>query len=354
MSSALASTNIRYWSTVFPVVCAELGRWREAATAIPDPAARALALNKLQAERFNVQLAGTFATLAPPSERRRVAVANVALQVLYDYLDVLEERSHAPQEPLARALIDAVGLDPIEIDRPAVDRDLYVRRLAEVVRETLAALPAAGAVNDAVRRAAERCASAQTHGHAATGDGARARHAEAELCRWARSRARDSGLGWPEWLAGAQASVLCMHALIAAAADPRTTRADAARLDALYLSIGALTMLDSLIDRVEDAAAGERGYRRFYQSSEEMGLALAHAARQATRQAQAMPRSSRHLTILVGVVAYYASAPPATSASARTVMERVRAELGGEIVPAVALMRAWRALKRGGRAFERN
>jgi hypothetical protein len=52
------------------------------------------------------------------------------------------------------------------------------------------------------------------------------------------------------------------HALLAAAADARTTAAEATRIDAAYFpSIGALTvLLDDLIDREEDLAGGEHNY----------------------------------------------------------------------------------------------
>ena len=102
--------------------------------------------------------------------------------------------------------------------------------------------------------AARRCVQAQTRLHAAAtlGDG--------QLERWAREHAEGSGLQWREYAAGGASSVLAVHALIAAAADPATTKSDAERIDRAYLAIGAvITILDSLVDRAADAAAGQRG-----------------------------------------------------------------------------------------------
>ena len=49
---------------------------------------------------------------------------------------------------------------------------------------------------------------------------------------------------------------------------------------------------------------------------------------------------------LVGVVAYYGSAPGAGSASALPVIAHMRSELRPLITPTLAIMRAWRLAKR--------
>ena len=209
------------------------------------------------------------------------------------------------------------------------------------VRLELSRLPAAAAVAAVARASAARCAEAQMRSHAA----ARAGTID-ELELWAAREAADTALGWPEYLAGAAASVLAVHALIAAAADARTTPREAAELDAAYLAIGAVTMLDSLIDRDADIATGQLLYASFYESPEAMASALLSAAGEATRQARPLPRAAHHAMTLVGVVAYYASAPAAKSAFAEPVMARLRRELRPLITPTLALLRAWRLAKR--------
>jgi hypothetical protein len=49
---------------------------------------------------------------------------------------------------------------------------------------------------------------------------------------------------------------------------------------------------------------------------------------------------------LVGVVAYYLSAPTAGSAFARPVTRRIRSELQPLIAPTLAVMHGWRLAKR--------
>jgi tetraprenyl-beta-curcumene synthase len=371
---ALLLANARYWSTVAPLVHAQLSRWERRAEAIPDPQLRTPALDKLRGERFNVQSAATLATLAPRAHRAGATRATVALQVMYDYLDLLTEQ---PLPDPARggrrlftALLDALTLEPEtgggprepqaggpELQAGEGPRELqaggdyyrhhpragdggYLGELVRTVRLELSRLPAAAAVAAVARESAARCAQAQVLGHAA----ARAGTDELEL--WARREATDTTLGWPEYLAGAAASVLAVHALIAAAADARTTSADAVEIDAAYLSIGALTMLDSLIDRDADIATGQLGYARFYASPEAMATALVGVARDATRRARLLPRAAHHVMTLVGIVAYYASAPAAKRASAQPVTARLIAELRPLIAPTLALMRSWRLAKR--------
>jgi hypothetical protein len=311
---ALLLANVRYWTTVAPRMRKQLVRWEIEADAIPDRRRRALASVKLREERFNVELAATLATLAPRARRRAVTDAIVAVQVAYDYHDALNERALS------------------------FDDDRHLARLARAARVTLAGLPAAPAVEPAIEEAIARCAQAQALAHAG---------AEEEIERWAADRARNTGLAWPELLAGAQASVLCVHALIAAAADRRTTREQAARLDALYLRIGALTMLDSLIDREQDAARGERGYLARYGDAGLMAARLAVVAAQARHMARTVPHGSHHLVTMAGIAACYGSAPAAAEPQAGPVFAAVRRELGFALTaPTLALMRIWRLYKR--------
>jgi hypothetical protein len=314
--AALARANARYWLTVAPSVRAQLDRWRLRAEALADPGRRALALAKLRRERFNPQLAATLATQAPVALRGAVTEAIVAEQVVYDYRDALGER--------------LLG-----------DDDAYSRELTEAALGALQRLPGRGAVAGALRASGLRCAEAQRRGHAAIdGDD------DATLRAWAQREARDTGLGWPEWLAGAQGSVLATHALVALAADERATGAQARALDRAYLSIAALTMLDSLVDRERGADAHELDYTRWYESPEQMGERLAAATRDALRRARLAPGGAHHAMTLTGVVGYYASAPAAREPRARAVFAAVKAELGAALIPALVTMRAWRAAKR--------
>jgi tetraprenyl-beta-curcumene synthase len=367
---ALLLANARYWSGTATLARSQLARWERRAHAIPDPLLAAAAQGNLREERFNAELAATLATLAPRTLRARTVAAIVALQVAYDYLDTLTEQPTATRllvdrlddgRRLHHALRDAVA-------PPAGERDEdyyeglrqthdggYLRELVDTVRGALSGLPAAAAVAPVARDAAERCAEAQVRAHAA------ARTGDTELERWARGAAAGYRLGkqtavpapgplgegrtaleWPEFLAGAQASVLALHALIAAAADARTSRREAERIDALYLSIAALSMLDSLIDSEQDAASGEPGYAQRYDSPEQLAGRLGELARDAARQTRGLAHAGHHAMTLAGVVAFYASDPAARGPLAEPAVARLRGELAPLIAPTLAIMRIWR------------
>jgi hypothetical protein len=140
--------------------------------------------------------------------------------------------------------------------------------------------------------------------------------------------------------------VLGTHALVVLAADASATRAQALALDRLYVSIGALSMLDSVIDRRPGSFAYELGYERLYPSLAQMGQRLAATVCDARERARCVPNGAHHLVTLAGVVAYYASAPQARDPHARAVLTPVRAELGTALAAPLALMRAWRLAKR--------
>ncbi|HXR61823.1 MAG TPA: DUF2600 family protein, partial [Solirubrobacterales bacterium] len=192
-----------YVATVLPKVRKELRRWRRLAEAIPDSKRRERALSALAEKAENVEAVAVFAMLAPRRRRAAVLRAIVPLQVAIDYLDTLEEAGE-----------DGSG-------------DAYLGALqAGWVRE-IEALPACGVVVELLRGAVDRCGEGQRQTHAAAAGDA------APLRRWAEGLDPSGDHRWWELAAGASSSVAA-HALIAAAADPRTTPEDAASIDRAY------------------------------------------------------------------------------------------------------------------------
>jgi tetraprenyl-beta-curcumene synthase len=363
---ALGVANARYWRSVAPLARAQLERWEQRARAIGDPALRELALAKLGAERFNAEVAATLATLAPRAQRARTVEAIVALEVMYDYLDGLTEQPVADPlrggRELFRAFTDALGGadagggDPLDgADAPDyfrhhhADDGGYLAALSAATSAALAGLPAWSAVADVAQHSAARCAEAQVRVHAAPRAGA------AQLEEWMRAQATSTGLQWRELMAGAVSSVLAVHALIAVAADARTTAAEAAAVDCAYLSISALsTMLDSLIDYEQDSCRGEAWYVRHYDSRAALAERAAILTGEAKRQAQTLPNAAHHTITLVGVVAYYTSAPQARRGIAAPLYQRMHEQLGRSMAPTLAVMRAWRGAKTLRAALSRN
>jgi len=349
---ALVVANVRYWSTVAPIVRRELRCWARRAQAIEDPELRALALEKLRGEGFHAEAAAMLATLAPRRHRKDVVEAIVALELLFDYLDGLTERPSGDPlgdgELLFKAFSDAVVVPGAgagkKLELPPRSDDGYLELLSRTVSCALARLPAASAISEVAQRIASLGGQAQTRMHAAS------RLGTAQVEEWAREEADGTGLQWRELLAGAASSVLVLHALIAAAADSHTTGAEAEEIASAYLSICVpLTLLDGLVDHDRDMRSVEAdrpGYLSFYGNPDELSRALTDATRRAAPRARALRHGPHHAVTLVGVVAYYASAPGARDEPAAPIVARLLAQLRPLISPTLALMRCWRLAKR--------
>jgi tetraprenyl-beta-curcumene synthase len=344
-TAALAMANARYWSTVAPVVRAELKHWRRRAAAIPDPDLRELALGKLERERFNAEAGAMLATLAPRAHRTDAVRAIVALELLFDLLDGLTERPL--QDPIADGerlfsdFIDAVRARPPDAPPLTADDAGYPRELARAASDALGRLPAWEAVSRLAAASAERAAQAQIRMHAVPRIGI------GQLEDWARAQTPGTGLEWRELLAGSASSVLAIHALIAAGADPRTATAHADRIDRAYLPICALlTLLDSLVDESRDEAVGRPGYASLYPDRELLSRTLAEMGSRAVDQARALPHGAHHVMILAGVAAYYVSSPEAREEPTSPTLAQVRSELAPLLTLPLAFMRAWRLLRR--------
>ncbi len=369
MLAAFALANARYWLCVARQVHGQMRHWEARARAIEDPELRALALEKLHVEGFNAEAAAMAATIAPRATRAHAVRAIVALELLFDCLDGLSERPHCDPlgegERLYAAFVGALApgtlpsgearaidsgprfapprnaIDP-RAERPAqqlgaLSADAYLEELGQAVRIALAQLPAGEAIAPFAQRCATRGAQAQIRMHATSMLGA------AQLGEWARGEAQDTPLQWREFAAGAACSVLALHALIAAAADPRTTPTEAQAIESAYLFTGAMvTLLDGVVDRERDAATGELSYAGLYEDPALLAQALALAAREASRHSRELRNGSHHLMTLAAAAAYWCSAPGARAAHARPALEELRRELRGLLFVPLLVMRTWR------------
>jgi tetraprenyl-beta-curcumene synthase len=345
---ALALVNLRYWYSVAPLVRRQLRGWRRRARAIDDPVLRALALAKLDDEGFNAEAAAMLATLAPRAYRRRAVTAMVAAEIIYDYLDGLTESPsrEAPQDgaQLFTAFTDAVapslprGGDYYRHHRRS--EHCYLEALVTTVRKSLAGLPATAALAGVLHASAARGAAAQLHIHATSLSDTE------ELERWAQLHAAGTSLQWREFLAGAACSVLAVHALIAAASDCRTTYEQALQLDEIYLSISVLpTILDSLIDGHGNTPGARVGHIRYYDDRETLAPRLVSVIEDVISRSRDAPHGAHHVMTLVGVLAYYTSAPAASAEFARPVTAHLGQQLQPLLAPTLAMMRTWRTAK---------
>jgi tetraprenyl-beta-curcumene synthase len=341
MAAAMLALGV-YRRSIVPLVRRELERWHGDAESIPDPVLRQHALAALERKALNVEATAVLATLAPRRTRATAVRAMAALQIAIDYIDTLSEQPSP--EPLRnglhlhRALPAAVspGAEPQDWYRfhPQRQDGGYLDRLVAACQENLRSLPAQATVLPIAQRAAARCGEGQSYTHAAElGD-------PTALEAWAAGLDASSLYRWPEVAAGASSSIAA-HALIAAAADPKATVAQAELIDAAYFpSIGALTvLLDDLIDREEDASAGAHNYIALYPSSEDAANRLELIAQLASVAVARLRHPHRHAAILAGVTGFYLSAAEAETPYARPIARRLLSSAGPAARPLVAVMR---------------
>jgi tetraprenyl-beta-curcumene synthase len=357
----MARANARYWPTVLPRVHRGLRRWERAAARIPDDRLREIALAKLDGEHFNTEVAATLATLAPRRRRATTIEAIVSLQVMYDYLDGVSEEP--ADDPLAngRRLFAAFGdslalgprdpSDPPDYYRHSRCRDdgAYLESLVAACRGAYTRLPMAAAVAPAARKAAARCGESQTRTHAVAALGVE------QLSDWATGQATGTDLSWWEYTAGGTASVLSVHALIAAAADPWITVGAAEHLDRAYLYIAAIsTLLDSVVDHQSDLEDGGHSFIDYYGDERQAGEGVERVIARAAAEAGRLRHGAHHRMTAAGVAAYYLSAPTAKVPPGPAIRRRAAEELGPLLPAALGIFRLWRAGKaRASRAGSR-
>jgi tetraprenyl-beta-curcumene synthase len=312
---------------------------------------RQSALENLQAERLNLDGAAAFAAFAPAVRRPTVVRAQVAFQAAYDYVDTLAEQDNPDPvrngDRLHRALLSALDPAPQRIDYYAhhAHRDDagYLQTLVEACRVALNRLPSFPSVTAPAHRAAARIAAYQSLNQG------ECRGGHAGLERWARERKLPgSDLQWWE-IAASAGSSLGVFVLIALAAEQAVCAEDVVALEAAYFPwIGSLhTLLDSLIDRREDAAAGQCSLLDYYASPQDAAMGLARLAVESLRQATALPHGYRHSLVLAGMASHYLSAREATLPEALLVSRSVLAAIGGLAAPAMLVMGVRRVTERG-------
>lgn len=327
-----ASTAVAvYWASIYPQVRRELSIWDRYARAIPDPVLRSQAIGKLTRERLNPEAAAFFAITSLPEQRARIVRLIVAYQILYDYLDAVNEQpgctSFQAGITLNLALVDAVMPSKSVCDyyRCCAHRDDggYVAALMSVCRSALTATSAKSAVSPVLEKAARRCMQAQSYNHAVASEGDRG------LRKWCVQE--ESGRGYLWWeVAAAGISCLAVHALFALATDPLVSTEEASTLDGAYFpAVCAISaLLDSLVDAPDDALTANHSFAGRYGGSEQAAERLTAIANDARLGLDRLARPRAHSTILAGIVAFYLSSPSVDEGFAAPVAERVLSRAG--------------------------
>ncbi len=350
LAATFTAAATRYWLSVFPRICRESRHWQKRAEEIPDPLLRRLALEARRIKRGNIEGSAAFSAFAPATSRRAAVRAQVAFQSAYDYVDTLSEQPNDTPILNSRQLHEALLM---AISRGAPQPDYYARcarvsdggYLEEIVgacRSALDALPSAASIADPAHRVAERIVAYQSLNLSEPQGGHR------HLETWAlQETPQGTGLRWWETAASAGSS-LGVFALIAAAARPDLPPGDAHAIENAYWPwIGALhSLLDSLADEQEDAAAGQRSLLDYYTDPPETAARLHMLARESVRAVRSLPNAHEHALILAGMASFYLTAPEASSRAAQLVSGRMIESLGPLVKPSMFVFGARRAAGR--------
>jgi tetraprenyl-beta-curcumene synthase len=383
--AALLATFVRaafsYWTSVFPRVCFYIARWRRRARRIPDPVLRQLALDALD-KRGNIEGAAAFAAFAPLARRADVTKATSAFQAAYNLLDMLgEQPSPDPvrdgrrlHEALVYAVTPRGAAPPLGSEIGVLDTDSfgadthaagqaraldwyehhpqrhdggYLDALVEECRDAFAALPSQQLVGFSAQAAAARIVAFQSL-NLSTSQG---EHTGLE--QWARAATPPgTSLQWWE-IAAAAGSSLGVHVLIAAAAEAQLDTGEVCALaDAYFPWIGGLhSLLDNLIDKHEDEAAGHRSLIEYYgpkQAAERMRW----IGERALEKASELPHSRRHVVILAAMIGNYLATPEAHSAELKPIGDGVLATVSALRRPTMLVFELRRLPTRARARFE--
>ena len=341
-----------YWLGVFPAARSTKRRLLARAEAIPDPLLRADALASHREKGSNSEGLAALAVLAPAERRTQLARSLVAYQLMLDYLDGVSERPSP--DPLANGLqlhrAFEVALDPDAAHQdyyshaPGSEDGSYLRELIETCRAPLAQLPSYAAAREPLLRQARLCGESQALNHAQRfaplGD---------RLDDWAARAAAQSelepGFEWWEMIAAAAASSLCVGALLALAATPGMSEADACRVESAYFpwASGLNALLDSLVDLDEDPE--DASHLRRYSSREQAAERLGAIAAGARLRVAELPDGRLHEAILAAMGALYLVHEEAWRPGREPISLAVYAALGPLARPSLAV----HLMRRGGR-----
>ncbi len=342
LTATFARAAFVYWTGVFPRVCLHIARWRRLAQRIPDPELRRLALAALDEKRGNIEGAVAFAAFVPRSQRARVTEAMSTFQASYNLLDMLGEQPSPDPILDGRRLHEALmnTLDPLAAPldwyehHPRRNDGGYLNHLIEQCRAAFTGLPCHELVASSARAGAERIVAFQSLNLSESqGD-------HSGLERWARAATPPgSGLQWWETAAAAGSS-LGVYALMAAAAEPRLNVQEAAAIDRAYFPwIGGLhSLLDNLIDKHEDEAAGHRSLVEYY-GPQRAAQRMRWMAEQAALAARELPHSRRHTVILAAMIGNYLSSPEAHSPQLDPVSHAVLTTTGPLAAPTLLVFK---------------
>jgi tetraprenyl-beta-curcumene synthase len=341
---ALAAAALRELLWGLRSVSHELSAWQRMARAIPDAPIREDALGALVRKRTHVDGAALFSIL-PRRRNPRLLGLLVAYEIVLDFLDNVNERERCPANgrQLHLALVEALnpGGDISDHYRHHLCRDDggYLRALVEACREGCVRLPGYRQVRALLLREATRALVLGINHDVAP----LAR--DAQLRRWAQRECRDYGdASWYE-LSGAASASLTVHALLALAAEAVRGEHEIAAVHAAYFPwlSATSTMLDSYVDRAEDAAIGDHAYIEHYPTDEAGLRRVGELVGRSVWEARNLRNGHRHAVIAAAMVAMYLSKDSARAPAMRESTRGLVCAGGSLAVVLLPILRMWRA-----------
>lgn len=341
---ALAAAVARELTWGLRATSQELRGWRRMATRIPDPRLRADALAALDRKRGHAHGAALFAILPARRERTLLRLL-VAYETLVDFLDNASERHPDPANgtQLHQAVVDALACERPPADwyarHPWREDGGYLGALVATCRSDARALPSLARVQPLLAAAAQRSLVLGLN------HDPDARRRDAALRAWAAPQrpphARE--LAWFE-LSGAASATLVVLVLLALAAEPKLpVDAVAAVHDAYWPWVSlATTMLDSWVDRDDDAAVGHHSYVAHYPDAATAVARTREAIVQAVSGVGALPDGGRHRVIVGCMVALYLSKAGAGKPEDAVAGRELLLAGGPLVCGLLPILRAWR------------
>jgi tetraprenyl-beta-curcumene synthase len=325
-------------------VGAERALWRAHAEAIPDPVLRRDAVGAADKGRSLVDGAALFWTL-PPRRSSELHRLLVAFQTLLSFLDVALERESASPDGrlgawmwLVREALDADAPAPDERIREVVGDDGgYLGALIGACRQGCSALPGYRDARPLLLREAARSEAFELeHDRDPTRRAARLEALAAQ---------RFGAVGDATWweLTGGAGSLLAAMAVLALAADERSTAGDLARAADAYVWVGSAgALLDSYADRADDARTGAHNWFTYYPTPDDAAARTVVLVDRAVREAAALRHGDRHVVIVACMVALALSSASVRTPEARGCSNRI-ARAGGPMTRLlIPVLRAWR------------
>ena len=305
----------RFLLRIVPAASAQLDEIRIEAESIPDERLRLEALASVDHKAFHVAGACILATFLPRVQSQHYIEIVTPLETIYDYLDNLCDRHPdvAPQaypvlhQAIADALDPGAALRDYYACGPSGDDGGYLRMLVSRTQDALANVPHLELLRPLFADAARFYGELQTFKHLPRGE------RELACVAWyERNRPRFALLDWHEFACASGSNMHVFAALYTALAG----RGDAieATYDAYFPFVSAIhILLDSFIDRDEDAEHDDLNFAEVYGSGKELAARYASMSQQARSRLSRLQGAARHRFVFDVMTLFYLSHPKVAS-----------------------------------------